>query len=91
MLFQRFKNILAIVFGNDNTRVNTGAVFAGISFCLTCIVVIVYAFVYRVDIGENISNVLITLAGGSTLSYGATMFQRCTDGKNSDLSQGEGP
>ncbi|MDD4308543.1 MAG: hypothetical protein PHU53_07035 [Thermoplasmata archaeon] len=91
-MFQRFKNTLAVIFGNDNTRINTGAIFAGVGFLITCVVVIVYAFVYRTDIGENISNVLITLAGGGTLSYGATMLRGWAGRSNSnDPSQGEGP
>ena len=61
---------------NDNTKLNTGTVFAVVGFVTGWAVVIVYAFILKQDIGTNMANVLMALMGVSGSGFIASMFQK---------------
>jgi hypothetical protein len=60
----------------DNSEINTGTVFAVVGFVTGWLVVVVYAFVLRQDIGSNMANVLMALMGVSGGGFIASLFQK---------------
>lgn len=67
---------IADFFAHDNTRLNTGTVFAVIGFMTGWSVVVVYAFILKQDIGSNMATVLMSLMGVSGGGFVASLFQK---------------
>ena len=60
----------------DNTKVNTGTVFASVGFITGLMVVIFYAFYLQKDIGDNMSDVLMALMGVGGTGFVATLLAK---------------
>lgn len=70
------KKLLGDFFAHDNSKVNTGTVFATAGFVTGWLVIVYYAFWLKQDIGENISTLLAALMGVSGTGFIATLFQK---------------
>ena len=60
----------------DNTKINTGTIFAVVGFVTGWLAFILYAFILREDIGPNLSNILMAMMGVGGTGFVASLFQK---------------
>jgi uncharacterized membrane protein (DUF485 family) len=68
---------------HDNSKVNTGAVFAVVGFITGWLIILFYAFVLKTSFAD-LSDAIIAMMGTGTANFVASQFQRGTHDGTSD-------
>lgn len=88
-IWAKAKELTNEFLATDNTKVNTGTIFASVGFITGLAVVIFYAFYLQKDIGDNMSNVLMALMGVGGTGFVATLLAKYGGTVNVPPSKGK--
>jgi hypothetical protein len=75
-MWRHIKKFIFHIFSNDNSKVNTGTLFAVVSLFISWAIVLYYAFWLKTDIGPNMVALLGILVGSSGGGFIASLFQK---------------
>lgn len=89
IIWAKVKEMTNEFLATDNTKVNTGTIFASVGFITGLAVVIFYAFYLQKDIGDNMSNVLMALMGVGGTGFVATLLAKYGGTVNVPPSKGK--